>query len=364
MVRSRTVKPAHRKFAPQLMYSSTTDMLTFIHRYLHERGNSADAIFFNNMAQSICESFKLRILEEPESAFGTSVTLAGLNYSLAEILHNRGCIALEINEPSDALYYHRLFNDRMVKQLSGEAGEKDMRLAISWNELGNAYMLNDNWVTGEDCFLKSIEEMRRLRDYNKTTISLPLANLGLSYWLQNKLETAARVLVQGLEERADELGEDDKVSFISGRILHAIGNVRGSQGRRDEAYKFHRRLLLQYKATLGNRHHRTADAFSKVGEHQILRGQHETALALLDAAQSAYSLSNNFEPEKMRAIWFRVKALNALGRTKEAEAELAKCFQIYSRLMASREGEEDLAKRKGNELTNHDIDRLIAFWSR
>jgi hypothetical protein len=42
--------------------------------------------------------------------------------------------------------------------------------------------------------------------------------------------------------------------------------------------------------------------------------------------QSAYSLSKNFEPEKMRVIWFRVKALNALGRAKEAEAELAKCF--------------------------------------
>ena len=183
------------------MYSSTAEILTLIYRYLHERGNSADAIFHNNMAQSICESFKLRILEEPESASGTSVTLAGLNYSLAEILHNRGCIALEINEPSDALHYHKLFNDRMVKQLSGKAGEKDMRLAISWNELGNAYMLNDDWATGEECFLKSIEEMRRLRDYNKTTISLPLANLGLSYWMQNKLETAARVLIQGLEER-------------------------------------------------------------------------------------------------------------------------------------------------------------------
>lgn len=70
-----------------------------------------------------------------------------------------------------------------------------MRLAISWNELGNAYMLNDNWATGEECFLKSIEEMRRLRDYNKTTISLPIANLGLSYWRQNKLETAAGVLI-------------------------------------------------------------------------------------------------------------------------------------------------------------------------
>lgn len=339
-------------------------MLTPNYRYLHERGNSADSIFFNNMAQSICDSFKLRILEEPELAEGTSVTLSGLNYSLAEILHNRGCIALEINEPSDALHYHKLFNARMIKQLSGEAGREDIRLGISWNELGNAYMLNDDWVTGEECFLKSITEMGRLTSHTKSTVSLPLANLGLSYWLQKKLDLAEDVLFKGLEERIAEFGEDDKGSFIPGRFFHAIGNVLGSQGKRDESHNYHRRLLFHYKATLGNRHHRTADAFSKVAEHQILQGQQETALVLLDAAQSAYSLSNHFEPEKMRAIWFRVKALNALRRVNEAELELAKCFQIYSWIMGGRGEEKHLAKRKGSELTDWDIDRLIAFWSR
>ena len=340
------------------------ESLTFHVRYLHERGNSADAILFNNMAQSICDSYKLRMIEEPELAVESSITLAGLNYSLAEILHNRGCIALEINEPSDALHYHKLFNTRMVKQLSGAAGEADMRLGISWNELGNAYMLNDEWTTGESCFLKSIEQIKRLRTYTKSIVSLPLANLGLSYWLQGKFDLAADVLLTGLKERADEFGEDEKGSFIPGRFFHAIGNVRGSQGRREESYDYHRRLLFHYKATLGNRHHRTADAFSKLAEHHIEQGQPETAIVLLDAAQSAYSLSNHFEPEKMRALWFRVKAMNASGRSKDAEVEMAKCFQIYSWIMADRGEEKKWAKRKGSELEDSDIDRLIAFWSR
>ena len=141
--------------------------------YQHERGKSFDAIFSNNMAQSICESLKLRLLEQPTLKSKSSVSLAQLNYSLLEIAHNRGCIALEINEPNDALKYHTLFNETMVKE-STLSKSQDMRLAISWNELGNAYMLNGDWKKGEECFLKSIDEMRKYPHFRPTTISLPV----------------------------------------------------------------------------------------------------------------------------------------------------------------------------------------------
>jgi hypothetical protein len=142
--------------------------------YQHERGQSSDAIYSNNMAQSICESLKLRFLERPELAQDNSVTLSKLNYSLLEIAHNRGCIALEINEPTDALQYLTMFNEDMVKE-SLKNNTEDMRLGISWNELGNAHMLNRNWKKGEECFLKSIEEMRKYRKFNETMISLPVS---------------------------------------------------------------------------------------------------------------------------------------------------------------------------------------------
>jgi hypothetical protein len=144
--------------------------------YQHERGKSPDAVLSNNMAQSICESLKLRLLERPELAQGNPVTLSKLNYSLLEIAHNRGCIALEINEPSDALKYHTMFNENMVKE-SSKSNAEDMRLAISWNELGNAHMLNRNWKKGEECFLKSIEEMRKYVKFKATTISLPVSTV-------------------------------------------------------------------------------------------------------------------------------------------------------------------------------------------
>jgi hypothetical protein len=142
--------------------------------YQHERGQSPDAVLSNNMAQSICESLKLRLLEHPELAHNSPVTLSKLNHSLLEIAHNRGCIALEINEPIDALKYLTMFNKNMIRERSEDCAE-DMRLAISWNGLGTAHMLNRNWKKGEECFLKSIEEMRKHAKFRATTISLPVS---------------------------------------------------------------------------------------------------------------------------------------------------------------------------------------------
>jgi hypothetical protein len=142
--------------------------------YQHERGKSPDAILSNNMAQSICESLKLRVYENPSLAMNNPGLLAKLNHSLLEIAHNRGCIALEINEPSDALKYHKQFNEAMIAE-SAKQDTEDMRLAISWNELGNAYMLNRDWEKGESCFLQSIVEMRKYVGFKPTTISLPVS---------------------------------------------------------------------------------------------------------------------------------------------------------------------------------------------
>ena len=187
---------------------------TNLHRYRHEQGKSIDAVHFNNMAQSICESMKLRILEHPEYAPDDPLVLSQLNYSLTEITHNRGCIALEINEPIDALKYHKLFNEAMVKELADRLSHDDMRLAISWNELGNAYMLNQNWTKGEECFFKSMEEMKKLESFQATMISLPLANLGLAYWLQGNLDMADATLSQGLKDREIKFGLNDRISFM------------------------------------------------------------------------------------------------------------------------------------------------------
>jgi tetratricopeptide (TPR) repeat protein len=166
------------------------------------------------MAKYICETLKTRLYEEPEAMSPNVVTHKQLDSILAEIQHNRGCIATEINDPHDALNYHKSFNAMMVREMGTSTSGNDMRLAISWNELGNAYMLNDDWWKGEECFQKSIDLMRQLDQFEKVSISLPVVNLGLAYWLQGRHEEANDVLVEGLKDREDAFGAEDRVSFM------------------------------------------------------------------------------------------------------------------------------------------------------
>jgi hypothetical protein len=102
-----------------------------------------------------------------------SPTEGQINDILAEIYHNRGCIAAEMNKPKEAWMHHSKFNEMMVKELGDGPPGTDMRLAISWSQLGAAYMINDDWKKGEDCFLKSIRLMKQLDDYEPFKISLP-----------------------------------------------------------------------------------------------------------------------------------------------------------------------------------------------
>lgn len=166
------------------------------------------------MADSICESLKARLHEQPEGMSKNIVTHKQLDSILAEIQHNRGCIATEINEPHDALNYHKGFNAMMVQEMGTTPNGNDLRLAISWNELGNAYMLNDQWSKGEECFQKSIDLMRQLERFDKVLISLPVVNLGLAYWLQGRHEQATDILLEGLKDREAAFGADDRVSFM------------------------------------------------------------------------------------------------------------------------------------------------------
>lgn len=154
----------------------------------------------------------------------------------------------------------------------------------------------------------------------------------------------------------------------TGRLLHAIGNVKVSQHFYGEGREYHHRALLHYKSTLGNRHHRTADLFVKVADHNLHMRQYDMALVLLELALEAYSNSYHFMPERLRASFKRMKALRFLQRVEEADMERSKCFKIYSKLfldMSEALGPK-LGRRKTREtdIDDEDVDALVAFWSR
>ena len=83
------------------------------------------------------------------------------------------------------------------------------------------------------------------------------------------------------------------VAGRTGKLLHAYGNVKASQGQLEESFKLHLRSLLQYKSTIGNHHHRTGDLCVKVSDHYTRLGQHDLAM-----------YANLFFPPSVQSLWY------------------------------------------------------------
>lgn len=141
-------------------------------------------------------------------------SLKELDSLLAEIHHNFGCISTETNDPRGTLEHFKIFNELMTREIGNGAQGKDKRLAISWNELGNAYMLNGMWEKGEQSFKNSIDIMERVDGFKNIDNSFASVNLGLAYWLTGRLEAANNILIHGLGHRETLYGIDDKESFM------------------------------------------------------------------------------------------------------------------------------------------------------
>jgi hypothetical protein len=189
------------------------DMLTDV-RYLQERGRLIDTNLYNNMAQSICESLKFQLYENSEASSCHGVTHAELGYTLAELYHNRGVIACGASDVSEALRNLKIFHDMMQKEFQEDTPRVDMRLGLACNELGFAYMLKEDWAQGEVYFLRSIELLQQLHNFEPILISLPLVNLGYAYWLQGRLNEATAVLEKGIGDREAKYGIHDRISFM------------------------------------------------------------------------------------------------------------------------------------------------------
>ncbi|KAL9093915.1 MAG: hypothetical protein Q9165_003838 [Trypethelium subeluteriae] len=136
------------------------------------------------------------------------------DFVIAEAHHNLGCIGSETNNPKLTLEHFKKFNVMMVAEIDEDLQKEDQRLAISWNELGNAYMMNSMWQKGELCFRQCLVTAKCLKHFDPAGFSFPYVNLGLAYWLTNRLEEAADMMLEGLHYREAAFGADDNQSFM------------------------------------------------------------------------------------------------------------------------------------------------------
>lgn len=166
------------------------------------------------MAQSIVEKLRHSLDTQLMSDSKRSQTIKRLDTILAEIHHNSGCVGTETNDPAGTLKHFKIFNEMMMREIGDGSQGQDVRLAISWNELGIAYMMNAMWEKGEECFKRSMSTVKMVDNWSWIDMSLPFVNLGYAYLLMGKLEDAEATLLKGLGHREAEYGVDDKNSFM------------------------------------------------------------------------------------------------------------------------------------------------------
>ncbi|KAH8821382.1 NB-ARC and TPR domain protein [Xylogone sp. PMI_703] len=320
------------------------------------RGRFDDTIPLLYQAELMCDAFEVKNSND-RSEQSLKDQLAVLRRTM---IYERGVRALHTNNPEISLISMKEFN-KIVRDSYKDRpdGGTDQTLGVSWNELGNAYLQNSDGIEAEKCFVESKKSFQALDGATRISISMPLINLGFAAWVQGQLAEAADIFSQALADREEAYGIDDTISFVTGKLLLGYGNVKFSQGQLEESFSLHQRCLRQYKSTVGNNHHRTADGCVKVASHYTRLEIFESAIALLDQAIKIYTAEGHtyFISEHTRARRNRGLLFQKLGKLDEAKADLDIARELW-RTMCPND------PRKFEDLADEDFDNRIMFWSR
>lgn len=140
---------------------------------------------------------------------------------MSEIHSSQGAIATETNDAEGSMqHYQELMH--ITEQQYGttpSTEEGDINMAIASNELGIAQIMNDdndgarrNFERAQNLALKRIESLDE-RGYRFYCLSC--TNLGLVYWLRNRISVAKQVLERTLEMAHEQASFEQDDSFMS-----------------------------------------------------------------------------------------------------------------------------------------------------
>ena len=165
-----------------------------------------------NMARTMCEALHSQSLESESSS---PELIEELHTLLRLYRHHQGVLGLHTNQPSVSLKNLQIFRAMLEHKLREMPSEgTDQSLGVCWNELGNAVLQNNDMKKAEEYFKKSIAVLGALDNATEITISMPLINLGFTYWVQGRLSDAAATFQRALEDRENKYGVDDQTSFV------------------------------------------------------------------------------------------------------------------------------------------------------
>ncbi|KAF2189239.1 tetratricopeptide repeat domain protein [Zopfia rhizophila CBS 207.26] len=275
---------------------------------------------------------------------------------LIDIYHSLGAIANETNQKQECLKYTQEEHSLRLEAFRANP-IRDYRLGSAHCQLGIALLMNGDAPAAINSLKTSIEEFKLAEGFTKAMLSIPYTNLGFAFWVAGELNSASAVLEMGIKDREEMFGKLDTDSFKCGWLHYALGNVRWSQGQLDASFNLHNTCLLQYKGTIGNNHHRTADACHKVAQHYIRLKLFPSASILIDQALKIWNADAEiYKPEIARTTFLKAKMLRTMGDDASDE--------YYNQASALRYEIIGNVEESGKHLEESDFDSLVTFWSR
>lgn len=242
-------------------------------------------------------------------------------------------------------------------------------LAIAHNETGVGLMLKGNIDKARKLLEKGKRYSERHRKESDTATSvymLASANLGLAHWLKGNYEDSLNILMQAFQVYGNTVDRSEKKSFVPGRLMHEIGNVKASQALiKDEAdftkgFYWYQRAFRHYSETLGETHHRTADVCHRLAAYYLHDQQYDQAEDFVSRALGVFEGKECYTPEKMRTLHLKALLYEAMGKKQESVQLHTEVASMYRAFKTKRR--ESLPDTQS--LTKDDMDASVTFWSR
>ncbi|CCC14292.1 unnamed protein product [Sordaria macrospora k-hell] len=298
--------------------------------------------------------FALEIAARLEAKLGA----AAVAESIRESHMCLGIVLTELNEHDRSLFHKKKWLN-MLEERKTEAGQDiaNYELGYAYNEIGVAYGNANQLEEAVKAFQRSTEIFKGLADYKNTMLGWPQPNLGFIYWMQGKLQEAESTLVeiQGIHTAA--WGVDDTVSFKTGKILYAIGNVLWAQGRFDESFSYHLRCLKQYKTPSAPTINRVGDTYHRLAFYYIHKGIYTEAETSLNLALIIFNSRTYLKNERARTTYKKGELLKLMKKEEEANALLEEAYQLRRHLVPG-------DQRPREDVREADFDLLVPYWSR
>jgi tetratricopeptide (TPR) repeat protein len=135
------------------------------------------------------------------------------------------------------------------------------------NTLGQSYAMSGLHDSAVQHLGRSIELRKMMPNFQKDWLYSPLYHLGVASTCVGRLTEAESHLEEAIRDREERFGPNDRESHRTAALYYALGNVRNSQGRTDDAFMLHQRAYVMCRTTVGESALATLKCSQRVAEH-------------------------------------------------------------------------------------------------